>query len=115
MAAMKELVRETEKLYKVKITMDVPQKETAAPPTRPDAPVATAIARAVRHLRKRKPKPMGIGGGTVAKFFREAGYPCAVWATQDEVAHTADEYCRLSAMLADAEVFVHIALQDAVV
>ena len=95
--------------------MDFPQMEKAAPPTRADAPGAAAISRAVRALRKRKPKPMGIGGGTVAKFFREAGYPCAVWATQDEVAHTPDEYCRLSAMLADAEVFAHIALQDAVV
>jgi succinyl-diaminopimelate desuccinylase len=110
--AMKQLARETEKRYKVKIAIDFPQEETAAPPTPPDAPVANAIAQAVRALRKRKPRPMGIGGGTVAKFFREAGYPCAVWATQDECAHTPDEYCRISAMLADAKVFAHIALQD---
>jgi succinyl-diaminopimelate desuccinylase len=92
--AMKVMARETEKRYRVKITVDTTQHESAAPPTPPDAPVANAIARAVRDLRRRKPKPMGIGGGTVGKFFRDAGFYCAVWATQDEVAHTADEYAR---------------------
>lgn len=108
----KGIVRETEKKYKVKIALDFPQKETAAPPTAPDAPVANAIARAVKQLRKRNPKPMGIGGGTVAKYFREMGYPCAVWATQDENAHAPDEYSRISSTLADAKVFAHVALQD---
>lgn len=109
---MKKLAKETEKRFGVKISIDFPQMEAAAPPTAPDAPVAVAIARAVKDLRKRKPKPMGIGGGTVGKFFRDAGFPCVVWATQDEVAHTADEYCRLSALLADAKVFAHVALQN---
>ena len=111
-AAIKRLVRETEKRYKVKIAIDYPQKETAAPPTPPDAPVAKVIARAVRELRRRTPKPMGIGGGTVGKYFRDAGYYCAIWATQDENAHAPDEYARISATLDDAKVFAHIALQD---
>jgi succinyl-diaminopimelate desuccinylase len=110
--AVQTVARETAKRYKVKIAVDYPQMETAAPPTPPDAPVATAIARAIRDLRKRKPKPMGIGGGTVGKYFRDAGFYCAVWATQDEVAHTADEYSRISATLDDAKVFAHVALQD---
>ena len=111
-AYTKTLIRETEKKFKVKITLDFPQKEVAAPPTPTDAPVALAIERAVKQLRKRTPKTMGIGGGTVAKFFREAGYYCAVWATQDENAHAPDEYSRISSTLADAKVFAHIALQD---
>lgn len=106
------VIKETEKRFRVKITMDSPQTEKAAPPTPANAPVAIAITRAVKSLRKRTPKTMGIGGGTVGKFFRDAGFYCAIWATQDEVAHTADEYCRISAMLADAKVFAHIALQD---
>jgi succinyl-diaminopimelate desuccinylase len=109
---VKELVKETEKKYKVKIKMEHPQMESAAPPTPVDAPVVVAIARAMKELRNRKTKAMGIGGGTVAKFFRDAGLPCAVWATMDEVAHTADEYAMLPAMLEDAKVFAHIALQD---
>jgi succinyl-diaminopimelate desuccinylase len=110
--AVQTLARETARRYKVQIAVDYPQMETAAPPTPPDAPVANAIARAIRDLRKRKPKPMGIGGGTVGKYFRDAGFYCAVWATQDEVAHTADEYSRIPATLDDAKVFAHVALQD---
>jgi len=110
--AVKAIVRETEKKYKVKIEMEHPQMESAAPPTPVDAPVVLAIARAMKELRNRKTKPMGIGGGTVAKYFRDAGLPCAVWSTMDEVAHTADEYALLPAILADAKVFAHVALQD---
>lgn len=107
-----QIVRETERRFKVKVTLSFPQKQAAAPPTRVDAPVVDAISAAMKEMRKRTPKPMGIGGGTVAKFFREKGFPCAVWATQDEVAHSPDEYSRLSATLADAKVFAHIAMQD---
>lgn len=110
--AAREIAKKTEKKYKVKIKIDTPQKEQAAPATPADAPVALALIDAVRAMRKRKPKPQGIGGGTVGKFFREGGFPCAIWATQDEVAHTVNEYCRLSAMIADAKVFAHVALQD---
>jgi len=106
------IARETERRYKVKIAVSFPQKQTAAPPTAADAPVVKAITAAMKDLRKRVPKPMGIGGGTVAKFFRDKGFACAVWGTQDEVAHSPDEYSKLSATLADAKVFAHIAMQD---
>ena len=109
---VKAMVKETEKRYGVRIKMDYPQMESAAPPTPPDAPVARVITRAVKELRRRTPKPMGIGGGTVGKFFRDAGFYCAIWATQDENAHAPDEYARISSTLADAKVFAHIALQD---
>jgi succinyl-diaminopimelate desuccinylase len=112
MAEAKKAAKATEKKYGVKIRVSFPQKQSAAPPTRPDAPVAKAIAAAMTDLRKRTPKPLGIGGGTVAKFFRDKGFPCAVWATQDEVAHTPNEHSRLSSTIADAKVFAHIALQD---
>jgi succinyl-diaminopimelate desuccinylase len=108
---VKQLVRETEKKFKVKIEFDFPQYEPAAPPTAADAPVARAITRAVKQLRRRTPKPLGIGGGTVAKFFRQAGYPCVVWCTMDDRAHTPDEYMRINHVLEDARVFAHVALQ----
>jgi succinyl-diaminopimelate desuccinylase len=108
---VKSLVKETEKKYKVKIKMEFPQKESAAPPTDPDAPVAKAISRALKDLRKRRTKPLGIGGGTVAKYFREKGFPCAVWATLDERAHTPDEYVVIPSIIEDAKVFAHVAMQ----
>jgi succinyl-diaminopimelate desuccinylase len=72
-----------------------------------------AIARAVKDLRRIKTKPVGIGGGTVAKFFRQAGFPCVVWSTMDDRAHTPDEYALIPHILEDAKVFAHVALQTA--
>jgi len=113
MRAVKSLTRETEKKFRVKVEVTAPQQESAAPPTPVDAPVALAVGRAVRELRRRTPKAIGIGGGTVAKYLREAGFPCVVWSTMDERAHTPDEYAVLSYILADAKVFAHVALQGA--
>lgn len=110
--SIKAMVTETQKRFRVKIDMEFPQKESAAPPTPEDAPVVTAVASAVRALRRRKPKAIGIGGGTVAKYFREAGFPCAVWCTIEERAHTPDEYALISSILEDAKVFAHVAMQN---
>jgi succinyl-diaminopimelate desuccinylase len=110
--AVKKLVRETERKFKVKVELDFPQYEPAAPPTDPQAPVARAIIRAVKELRRRTPRPVGIGGGTVAKFFRQAGFPCVVWCTMDDRAHSPDEYMRIPSIVEDAKVFAHLALQQ---
>ena len=77
----------------------------------PKSPVSVAITRAMKELRRKTPKTIGIGGGTVAKYLREAGFPCVVWCTMDEQAHRPDEYVRIPHILSDAKVFAHIALQ----
>jgi succinyl-diaminopimelate desuccinylase len=112
MRAIKAIVRETEKKFRVKIEVTTAQKEKAAPPTDPKSPVAVSITRAVKELRRRTPKTIGIGGGTVAKYLREAGFPCVVWSTLDEQAHRPDEHARIPHILGDAKVFAHVALQD---
>jgi succinyl-diaminopimelate desuccinylase len=112
--SVRKIVRETEKKFRVKVKLEFPQMESAAPPTPPDAPVALAIARAVKELRGRRTKTVGIGGGTVAKYFRDVGFPCAVWCTMDERAHTPDEYALIPSIVEDAKVFAHVALQDSV-
>jgi succinyl-diaminopimelate desuccinylase len=109
---IKAIARETEKKFKVKIEITLQQKEEAAPPTDPRSPVAMAITTAVKELRRKTPKTIGIGGGKVAKYLREAAFPCVVWCTMDEQAHKPDEYVRISHILSDAKVFAHIALQN---
>jgi succinyl-diaminopimelate desuccinylase len=106
--AVKALAKETEKKFKVKINISYAQHDQAAPPTSPQAPVVQAITRAMKELRKKRPKPMGIGGGTVAAYFRRAGFPAAVWATMAETAHSPDEYCLIENILDDAKIFAHI-------
>ena len=112
MKTVKSIARETEKKFKVKMEITMAQKEKAAPPTDPKSPVAVAITKAVKELRRKTPRTIGIGGGTVAKYLREAGFPCVVWSTMDEQAHRPDEYVRISHILSDAKVFAHIALQS---
>ncbi len=106
-----EMIQEIEKKFGVIIETEHPQKEEAAPPTPPDAPVVKALQKAIKEVYGREGKPMGIGGGTVAAFLRRAGFHAAVWSTMDEMAHQPDEYAKIENILGDAKVFAHIFLQ----
>ncbi|MBP1660235.1 MAG: succinyl-diaminopimelate desuccinylase [Candidatus Aminicenantes bacterium] len=101
-----------EKKFKVKITAEVRQKATAAPPTAAQAPVVTALKKAVKAVYRKDARAMGIGGGTVAAVFRRAGFPAACWSRLDETAHQPNEYCIIDNMVGDAKVFGHIFLQE---
>lgn len=102
--------RDIEQRFKVTITSETPQREPAAPPTANDAPVVGALQRAVKEVYDVEAKPEGIGGGTVAAYIRNAGFPAVVWARMDETMHTADEYVLLPNLIGDAKVFAHLAL-----
>ncbi len=106
-----DMIEEIEKKFGVKIETETPQKEEAAPPTPPDAPVVKALKQAIKEVYGREGKAMGIGGGTVAAFLRRAGFHAAVWSTMDEMAHQPDEYAKIENILGDAKVFAHIFLQ----
>jgi succinyl-diaminopimelate desuccinylase len=87
-------------------------RQDATEPTPSDAPVVKALARAIRRITGKEAKPMGIGGGTVAAFFRKAGLPAAVWCTVSDSAHQPNEYCLISNILADAKIFASIYLDE---
>jgi succinyl-diaminopimelate desuccinylase len=97
-----------EKEFGVQIELSTPQRVQAAPATPVDAPVVTALSEAIRDIRQAEPKPMGIGGGTVAAEFRAHGIPAAVWSTMDDLAHQPNEYCVIENMVEDAKVFAHV-------
>ncbi|MBI4768284.1 MAG: M20 family metallo-hydrolase, partial [Deltaproteobacteria bacterium] len=48
----------------------------------------------------------------VAAFFRQAGLPAAVWMTSSETARQPNEFCCLSDLIKDAQVFAHIFCQS---
>ena len=77
----------------------------APPPTPPQAPVVTALARAIQKVRGRPAYPGGVGGGTVAACFRQRGLPAAVWSTWPDTPHVPNEYCELGALVNDTKVF----------
>ncbi len=109
---IKELCKKVEQKHGVSIAVTSPQELRAAPPTPVDAPVVKAIQRAISEIRGVETEPKGIGGGTVAAFFREAGFNSVVWATQDETLHEPNEYVKIDNILDDAKVFAHVALQS---
>ena len=109
---IRRIMRKVEEKLGVTIALEEKQAAAAAPPTSAKAPVVSALKRAVREIYSENGKPKGIGGGTVAAFFRHAGFPAAVWSRVDETAHQPNEYCHIDNMIGDAKVFAHIFLQE---
>lgn len=109
--AVKRICREEEQKQTVRIEVTTPLELKAAPPTPKDATVVKAVQQAISEVRGMKTEAMGIGGGTVAAFFRESGFNAVVWATQDETLHEPNEYVKIENILNDAKVFAHVALQ----
>jgi succinyl-diaminopimelate desuccinylase len=106
------LAEEAARRFEVSLKVEPVQELPSAPSTAPDAPVVQALQRAIREVYGREGKPQGIGGGTVAAFFRQQGLPAAVWMTVSQTAHQPNEYCLLSNLLGDAKVLAHVFLSE---
>lgn len=104
-ATIEKMVREVEEEFGVTIELSSPQREDAAPATPVDAPVVTALASAIRDVYDVEAKAEGIGGGTVAAFFRRAGYPAVVWSRIDDTCHMPNEHVTVDYIMGDAKVF----------
>lgn len=98
--------------FGVKITLHYPQSIPAPKSTPSDAPVVIALKKAVKDVLEKEAKTLGIGGGTVAAFFRQRNLAAACWSTIDDMAHAPNEYSRIKNVLNDAKVFAHIFLQQ---
>lgn len=93
--------------YGVTMEYEIVQREQAAPATARDAEVVTRLLAAVRDVYKCDPKPMGVGGGTVAAYLRRAGYDSVVWATWVPNAHQPNERSSIRSNIGDAQVIAH--------
>ncbi len=94
----------------VGIDFEFVQKEQAAQPTPEDSPIVDYLKKAIREVYKVDAKAMGIGGGTVAAYFRRHNLHAAVWSRLDECAHQPNEFCRLSNLIGDSKVFARVLL-----
>ncbi len=112
LAAVKKQIRlladEVESSFGVEIELTYPQEEQAPPSTPMDSPAVGALARAIKTVTGREGKPVGIGGGTVAAYFRQKGLPAVCWCTLDDTLHAPNEYSKISNILNDAMVFAHV-------
>lgn len=101
-----------EEEFGVTVEVTTEQFEQAAPPTSADAPVVKVLSKAIKAIYGVEPIPKGIGGGTVAAFFRRAGYDAVVWGKFESTAHQPNEFCVIANMVNDAKVYAHIFGQE---
>ncbi len=104
-AKMREMANEIEKKYGVKISFEPQQEAQAAPPTDPKSDIVKSLQQSIKEVLKLEPKVYGIGGGTVAAFFRRLNLPVVVYSKLNESAHQPNEYCLISNLISDAKVF----------
>jgi succinyl-diaminopimelate desuccinylase len=109
-ARVRAMAAEAAGKFGVTVEVEPVQTLPSAPSTKPEAPVVKALQEAVRQVYGREATPQGIGGGTVAAFFRKEGLPAAVWMTANDCAHQPNEFCYLSHVLGDAKVLAHVSL-----
>ncbi len=105
LASCREIAEEVGSELGLEILAEVEYRQDATEPTPDDAPVVRALEQAIRLVTGKVAKPMGIGGGTVAAFFRKTGLPAAVWSSECDSAHQPNEYCMVSKILTDAKIF----------
>lgn len=104
---IRHLAKEVETAHGVRISWTEEQSvESRA--TLPDAPVVTAVANAIRRVYGIEARPIGIGGGTVAAYLRNAGFDAVVWSRMDETAHQSNEYCLFENLTGDATVLAAV-------
>jgi succinyl-diaminopimelate desuccinylase len=111
-AVCKQIAGQISSELDLEIEIDATYREDATAPTPADAPVAKALARAIKRVTGKEAMPMGIGGGTVAAFFRRVGLPAAVWCTVSDTAHQPNEYCLISSLITDAKIFACLYLDE---
>jgi succinyl-diaminopimelate desuccinylase len=104
-------MRDVEKKYGVSMSYEVVQSnESKATPA--DAPIVKVLSKAVGEVYGVKPRAIGIGGGSVGAYLRNAGFDCVVWARMEETAHQPNESAKIADIIGDAKVFAALAMGD---
>lgn len=107
---IKEFGHEVEKEYGVTISYETTMYEQAAPSTPEDSEIVHKVIQSVKKVYNNNPRPVGVGGGTVAAFLRRKGYNVVVWATLNHNAHQPNEYASIKNTIGDAKVIIDMLL-----
>lgn len=105
---VKELANTVSKKMGVEISIETVYRLDAPEATPKDALVVKTLLKAVENVKGKKAEIKGIGGGTVAAFFRKKGLPAVVWSTISDTAHKPNEYCIISNVIEDAKIFAYL-------
>jgi succinyl-diaminopimelate desuccinylase len=109
--AVDRIMGEVEHKYRIKIAYTLLQSiESKA--TSPEAPLVKFLSGAVREVYGVETRPIGIGGGTVGAYLRNAGLDSVVWSRMDHTAHQPNEYTVLANILGDAKVMALLMMEE---
>lgn len=102
---IKQKIADFEKNSKATVKLDIINEEHT-PPTSTDSEVYKKLSDAIFAVQGKKAKPIGIGGGTVAAFFRNRGIDAVVWGISDpDVYHQPDEFIAIDHIVKAIEVY----------
>jgi succinyl-diaminopimelate desuccinylase len=107
---LRRMADETEKAFGVRIEIDTVQREQAAPQTPEDSEIVHRVMNAIRTVYGCNPRPVGIGGGTVAAILRRQGHDAVVWSKLNHQAHQPNERSSIANTLGDAKVMAAVLL-----
>ncbi len=93
------------------IELTLLERGDAAEPTSTASPVVRALVESLGQVYGFDPVVGGVGGGTCAAYFRQAGIPAVVWAQEAECAHMPDEYAVIDHLVAEAKVFALLMME----
>jgi succinyl-diaminopimelate desuccinylase len=110
-AEIDRIKAEVEAAYAVKIGYTFPQAIQSRP-TPADSPLVSLLSRAVREVYAVETRPIGIGGGTVGAYLRNAGIDSVVWSRMEDTAHQPNEYTVLANILGDAKVMALLMAEE---
>jgi succinyl-diaminopimelate desuccinylase len=105
---VKKITGSVEKDFGVRIDFQTPQKVDAPEPTSVDSDIVIALKKSIKKNLGIDAKPVGIGGGTVAAYFRMHGYSAALWSTIENKMHSPNEYSSIKNTINDAKVFADL-------
>jgi succinyl-diaminopimelate desuccinylase len=111
LAEVDRIKAEVEAKHRVAITYTLPQTAESRP-TSPDAPLVRLLSKTVGEVYGVKTKPVGIGGGTVGAYLRNAGIDSVVWSRVDDTAHQPNEYAVIANILGDAKVMALLMVSE---
>ena len=66
------------------------------------------LSESIRQVLGVSPKKVGIGGGTVAAYLRQAGKDAVVWGIEDGMAHEPNEYVSIDNIIKSVRVIEHL-------
>lgn len=110
-AEMERVCREVGQRFQVEVALEEYLRNESPNATPPDAPVVVALAQAVQEVYGVQARPSGIGGQTVATFFRRKGLYAAVWEKILNTAHAPNERISVDNLVGNTKVFAKMMIQ----